>query len=83
MLYNLINWISLTMIIEKQTLDFTCLDSSRRWAMIFLTFVTGLSVNPSPRVPTTTAVFWPLAAEALFKSIDLIEPNKPEPWVID
>lgn len=50
--------------------------------MIFRTFVNGLSINPSPRVPST-AVFLVLAADALVRSVDLIEPNKPEPWVID
>lgn len=50
--------------------------------MIFRTFVTGLSINPSPRVPSTT-VFLVLAADALVRSVDLIEPNNPEPWVID
>lgn len=47
--------------------------------MIFLTFVTGRSINPSPRVPSM-AVTLPLTEEAaLLKSEDFIEPNKPEP----
>lgn len=50
--------------------------------MIFRTFVTGLSTNPSPRVPSTIVVFVLLAIEALSKSVDFIEPNKPEPWAI-
>lgn len=60
----------------------TCFDSSRRFAMIFRTFVTGLSTNPSPRVPSETAVFVLLAIEALSRSVDFIEPNNPEPWAI-
>ena len=60
----------------------TCFDSSKRFAMIFRTFVTGLSTNPSPRVPSVTAVFLLLAIKALSRSVDFIEPNKPEAWVI-
>lgn len=52
--------------------------------MMFLTFDTGLSRNPSPRVPSTTADFLSLvAAVALLRSVAFIEPNRPEPCPID
>lgn len=60
----------------------TCLDSRRRWAIIFRTFVTDLSTNPSPGI-ASIVVFLSLGIEALPKSVDFIEPNKPEPWEID
>lgn len=60
----------------------TCLDSKSRCAIIFRTFVTGLSTNPSPRIPSIAFVLI-LLIDALSKSVDFIEPNKPEPWEID
>lgn len=58
------------------------MDSKRRCAIIFRTFVTGLSINPSPRLPSTAFVLT-LAMDALSRSVDFIEPNKPEPVAID
>lgn len=51
--------------------------------MIFLTLDTGRSTNPSPRVPSTEVFLSLTAEEALLRSDDFIEPNKPEPWTID